>query len=378
MQNSRFNLFCILCGSILLSSCQNPPEEFRSRFLALGTLVEVQITGAPTQQAQKASTAVREKLQAFTTRWRPFVTDTPLHDSDTRDAELAQINAALAAGESIAISPQAQQIITQAARYSALSGGRFNPAIFKLIQLWGFYNDGDAHGPPPDERAIKKLLAKNPSMQNLVIQDGILSSSNPAVQLDFGAYAKGVAVDMAIDILRDHGIENAIVNAGGDLQAIGRYQHGGTARPWRIGIRHPRQHDQVLASIELKSGEVVFTSGDYERYYIYKNQRYHHILDPATGYPARGVRSVTVIHHNPALADAASTALFVAGVAHWQKVARAMGLRYVMLIDGKGTAHLTPAMQKRVVFEVTPVPDIVISPAPGEKPPCAKPLGAKP
>ncbi|HET9679933.1 MAG TPA: FAD:protein FMN transferase, partial [Gammaproteobacteria bacterium] len=204
-------------------------------------------------------------------------------------------------------------------------------------------------------------VAKKPSMDDLTIHDGVLSSNNPAVRLDFGAYAKGVAVKRAIAILRNYGIENAIANAGGDLQAIGHYQTGNESRPWRIGIRHPRKHDQVLASITLKPGEAVFTSGDYERYYEYHGKRYHHILDPATGYPARGVRSVTVIHTNPALADAASTALFVAGVDDWQNVAHAMGLRYVMLVDSQGVAHLTAPMHKRLQFEIEPSPTSKVS-----------------
>ena len=141
-------------------------------------------------------------------------------------------------------------------------------------------------------------------------------------------------------------VENAIINAGGDLRVIG--QHGN--RPWRIGIRHPRE-SRILASIEVSGDTSVFTSGDYERFFEVDGQRYHHIIDPRTGYPASSTTSVTIIHSNAATADAAATALFVAGPDQWPSTARNMGIRYVMLIDKQGTIHMNPAMQSRIHFE---------------------------
>jgi thiamine biosynthesis lipoprotein len=153
------------------------------------------------------------------------------------------------------------------------------------------------------------------------------------------------------------GVDDAIVNAGGDLRAIGT--HGD--RPWRIGIRHPRA-DGVIASVELGRDESVFTSGDYERYFLFRGKRYHHILDPRTGYPARGTASVTVISRDPGAADAAATALVVAGPDEWQAIAWSMGIRNVMLIDHQGRAHVTPSMAKRIRFEVEPPPEVIVSP----------------
>jgi len=136
-----------------------------------------------------------------------------------------------------------------------------------------------------------------------------------------------------------------VINAGGDLSVIGQHKD----RAWNIGIRDPRAN-KILASVEVKNDESVFTSGDYERLYFYRGKRYHHILDPRTGYPTQDARSVTVIHADAGLADAAATALFVAGSKHWQKTAKKMGLKYVMLIDANGDIHITPAMQLRIKF----------------------------
>lgn len=186
-------------------------------------------------------------------------------------------------------------------------------------------------------------------MEDILLEGDILTSTNPAVQLDFGAFAKGYAIDLAIRRLRGFGIENAIVNAGGDLRAIGSK----AGQPWRVGVRHP-QGGGVLASIEVRGDESVFTSGNYERYREHEGVRYQHILDPRTGMPVEGVTSVTVIHDNGAEADAAATALVVAGPDDWHRVARRLGIKYVMLVDDGGTVYVNPAMRDRLRFQSTP------------------------
>ncbi|MDH5470086.1 MAG: FAD:protein FMN transferase, partial [Gammaproteobacteria bacterium] len=171
------------------------------------------------------------------------------------------------------------------------------------------------------------------------IKGSILSSRNPRAAYDLGGFAKGYAIDRAIEHLRKRGIENAIVNTGGDLRAIGARN----TRRWRIGIRHPRK-DDILASINTDGDDSVFTSGDYERLFNVDDVRYHHILDPRTGQPANGTAAVTVVHDNATEADAAATALFVAGPDEWQAIAKRMGIDRVMLVDREGMIIMTPAM----------------------------------
>ncbi|MDH5485597.1 MAG: FAD:protein FMN transferase, partial [Gammaproteobacteria bacterium] len=153
-----------------------------------------------------------------------------------------------------------------------------------------------------------------------------------------------------------------IVNAGGDIKAIGR--HGD--RPWHIGIRHPRpeprQNGDVLAAININDNECIFTSGDYERFYDYQGKRYHHILDPRTGWPADQTMSVTVIHSDASLADAAATALFVAGPKDWQTIARKMHLRDVMLVDKQGQIYVTPEMAERLEW-ISPDDQPIVTPS---------------
>ena len=113
----------------------------------------------------------------------------------------------------------------------------------------------------------------------------------------------------------------------------------------------------MVATLELNANEAAFTSGDYERYFKNKNnqnnkdQHLHHIIDPRTGYPAAGTQSVTVLHQNAATADAAATALFIAGPKQWVEIAKSMNIKYVLLIDEEGKVHISQAMQERVKFE---------------------------
>jgi thiamine biosynthesis lipoprotein len=212
----------------------------------------------------------------------------------------------------------------------------------------------------PDAQDIKRIVAAHPRMSDLSVRDHTVTSSNPAVQLDFGGYAKGYALDRAADLLRASGIANALINVGGNVMALGR--HG--ERRWRVGLDSPRGAD-VLATLELNDGEAIGTSGDYRRYYEIDGKRYAHIIDPRTGYPVAGVQSVTVLVPSQpgagALSDAASKPIFIAGQSGWREAAARMGVARAMLVDMDGAIHLTRDMLKRLdwsesvgVAEVTP------------------------
>ena len=165
----------------------------------------------------------------------------------------------------------------------------FNPAIGGLIALWGFHAD-TPQSRVPDAAAIAGWVKRQPRMGDLHIEHNAVWSDNPAVQLDLGGYAKGRALDDAVTILKQHGIQNALVNIGGNVIALG--QHGD--RPWRVGIQHPRKAG-TLATLDLRDGEAIGTSGDYQRYFEVGGQRYCHLIDPRSGWPASGMQSVTIL-----------------------------------------------------------------------------------
>lgn len=347
--NSRYSAWArLLCLTATLSTaaCTSPQDPLvRQQFFAFGTLVEVSLYEVQQPLADQALAAAEADFQRMHQQWHAW------HSS-----ELTNVNRRIAAGKLATVPPELLNLITEAKRLSLLSNGLFNPAIGRLVRLWGFQQDSFSTTQPPDPKIVYDLLSKRPGMEDLTLDDGTIFSRNPAVQFDLGAVAKGFGIDRVIEHLQSLGVRNAIVNCGGDLRAIGR--HG--TRPWRIGIRSPRGAG-VLASLELSEDESVFTSGDYERFFESGGKRYHHILDPRTGYPAQDVISVTVVHHDATTADAAATALFVAGPDDWSSVARRMGVKYVMLVDRLGTVHMNPAMAERVQFEVDPLPQQEIS-----------------
>lgn len=336
-----------LLAALLLGAC-SPREEplYQNRILAFGTLVDLTLYGVKPELAQEAATRMTQEFTLMNDAWHAW-----------RPSTLGTFNEECAAGQPFKADPKVLPLVVQSKALAEASGGLFDPAAGRLFALWHFQRD-DPHGTPPDAATVAALVAQHPAMSDIEIHGETVTCHNPAVKLDLGGFAKGYGVDRIIDMLRGMGIRNAIVNAGGDLRAIG--SHG--KRPWRIGVQDPRGEGTVLASIDVRGDESVFTSGDYERYYVYEGQRYHHILDPRTGYPSRGATSVTVIHGNGAEADAAATALMVAGPKEWEAVARNMGIKYVMLVDSEGTVHMNPAMAGRVHFEESPAPKVVLSP----------------
>jgi thiamine biosynthesis lipoprotein len=322
-------------AGVLLSGCTRAPVDFHQSLFIFGTLVDITVHGAPENLAADAVAAVDDDFQRMHREWHAW----------KPGGELVKLNRRLGSGETTPVSDFLLPLLLQAHTLSIQSDGLFNPAIGRLIALWGFHSDEPPPGPPPAAAAIEALVAGKPDMRALLIEGNRVSSDNPLVQLDLGGFAKGYALNLAIARLRSQGVGNAIVNAGGDLCVTGR--HG--ERPWQVGIRHP-QGEGVIAALAVADGECVLTSGNYERYREYEAVRYAHIIDPRTGWPVRHVASATVIHADGGVADAAATALTVAGPTDWQRIARGMGLVYVMLVDEEGTVYLSPAMAERIRF----------------------------
>lgn len=336
----------MLLLAMLTSACSDGNNrDYHDQFFAFGTLIDVTFYDTDPDLAAQASETIASDFHTLHQEWHAW-----------QPGQLTATNTLLAQLEPFRGDPAVLPVIEEANRLARLSGGLFNPTIGKLVALWGFHDNALPLGTLPDRHAIASLVAQAPATEDVIIHDGMVSNSNPAVQYDLGAFAKGYAIDRIMEHLHSLGIENAIINAGGDLRAIGR--HGN--RPWRVGIRHPRQ-EGIIASIEIDGDASIFTSGDYERFFEVDGTRYHHILDPRSGYPADMTTSVTVIHGNAATADAAATALFVAGPDHWTRVARNMGVNLVMLVDTSGVIHMTPGMQQRIRFEPGASPELRIS-----------------
>ena len=321
-------------SAFLLTACSQPPKLYQDQFLAFGTVVSLSIRDATEVQNREASRLIREDFARMHDTWHAW----------KKGGLLGEINQNIAAGKPTALSTEAAALLQQTAALSRQSGHLFNPAIGKLVALWGFHGE-EWSGPPPAEAAINTLLESNPTLEALQFEPDSIRSSNRDVKIDLGGIAKGYAVDRAIEQLKQLGIEHAIINTGGDLRAIGTRG----ARNWNIGIRAPDGGDPV-ASLQPQGDESIFTSGDYERMFTYQGTRYHHIINPQTGWPASDTRSVTVIHPSATIADAAATALLVDGQEQRATIAEQMGIRYVLLIDQQGEYHMSKPMEQRITL----------------------------
>lgn len=331
----------LLLLALQLAACGKEPL-YQEQAYVFGTQVDVTIYGEDEAKARQAVVLVMrefQRLHDMLHAWKP--------------SELSDLNAAIAQGKGMQVSPELAMMLKDAARVSAQSDGLFNPAIGGLIQAWGFQAD-DFKAVLPDEKKIAALVKANPQMGDLVIDSTNVKSRNRSVKIDLGGYAKGYALDRAAAILKQQGIHNALINIGGNVMALGT--HG--SRAWRVGIQHPRKPGP-LATLELHDGEAIGTSGDYQRYFELDGKRYCHLIDPRNGHPVQGVEAVTILTHGEhagLLSDASSKPLFVSGVQGWAGYARKMQLDEALLIDDRGVVHLTAAMQKRLKFtdESTP------------------------
>ncbi|MDH5175012.1 MAG: FAD:protein FMN transferase, partial [Elusimicrobiota bacterium] len=175
---------------------------------------------------------------------------------------------------------------------------------FPLWKIWKFEGENLE---VPEKVEIERAL-KLVNYHKMILKSDKISFAEKGMGIDLGGIAKGYAVDAAVRVLKKENINSAMVNAGGDIYVLGRKQ----GKPWRIGIRHPRREGEILGTIEVEDRAIV-TSGDYERFFFSEGKRYHHIINPKTGYPADECQSVTIVAKETTFADGLATGIFVLG-----------------------------------------------------------------
>jgi thiamine biosynthesis lipoprotein len=339
----RRKALLVLAMAAVLAACTREPPVYREQSYVFGTLVEVTLYGEPEQRARQLAADVFAEFQR-------------LHDTyhAWKPSALSSVNAELGR-EPVRVDAEMAGYIRESQDYTRRSGGLFDPGIGALVQLWGFHSDR-FEPRLPDADALAQLVAQHPSVLQITVADGMVTSANPAVKLDFGGYLKGKALDLAAERLKRSGVKNALINIGGNVLALGA--HGD--RLWRVGIQHPRKPGPI-ATLELRDGEAVGTSGDYQRFFEIDGRRYCHLIDPRNGQPAQGVQAVTVLAAPGAqagtLSDVASKPAFIAGVAAFPGSAASMGINLAMLIDAEGRVFMTPELADRLTF-TEPKPEV--------------------
>ncbi len=307
-------------GSTAGCRSQSPPVQ-RQQYL-MGTTMSISIAGAETTLAHRAADAAFQEIRRL-----EGLMSTYLADSD-----ISRVNRG-AGQASVVVDAEVLGVIREALRYAHLSGGAFDIAFKPLARLWQF----EPGSVPPSTAAVHAVLPLVDYRNVLIDEDGRVRLVRPGMAIGLGGIAKGYAADRAAEILEKMGIANATINAGGDVRVMGRPSPD---RPWRIGIQHPRKRQALLDEVSLSMGAVA-TSGDYERFFVHEGQRYHHLLDVRTGFPARGCMSVTVIAASAMTADALSTAAFVLGPEAGLALIEGQPGVEAMIVDARGEVHRT-------------------------------------
>lgn len=276
----------------------NQPTVFTRHYDLLGTDVQISVCATHLQKsgaekAIRAAYAEIQRLDRLMSTWK-------------NDSDVSRINQA-AGIHPVVVHPEVIEVLEHARHISELSGGAFDITFAPVGKLWSLDRANPRIPRPEEIKAALPLV----NYRNVLInrEASTVFLTQPGMAIGLGGIAKGTAVDWAINALKREGITDALVNAGGDLYALGLNAQG---RPWRIGVHHPRNPHEFLTRFAVSNLAVV-TSGDYERMVFINGKRYHHILDPKTGYPADKCISVTIIHPSTEFADGLATAVFVLG-----------------------------------------------------------------
>ena len=325
--HSAFRFFISLGFVLLLAlpsflSAQDA-SLFRQSRILMGTSVEVTVSQVDSKAAEEAIEAAFqevERINRLMSHYRP-------------DSEVSQITHH-AGKKEVRVSPENLEVIERALYFSRLSDGAFDITIGPVFRLWNF-----REGKIPDRETLRDQLKRVDYRK--IKADRSRSTvylADPRMELDLGAIAKGYAVDRACGVLQKRGVENFLVNAGGDLKVGGEKEKG---VPWTIGVQHPRLPSEIIGKLQPKNSGVA-TSGDYEKSFVKDGERYHHILVPSTGMPARECQSVTILAPSAMDADALATAVFVLGPKKGVALVEKMPAVHAIIVDRRGSVLLSP------------------------------------
>lgn len=304
---------------------------FRESRTSLYTLVTITVVSRSESRAKEAMDAAYRELDRVG-RLLNFYAE---------DSELSRINSNAGVAP-VKVSRETLDVISAAVRAGQETEGGFDVTVGPLVRLWDFTKKTI-----PTQEQIEE--AKSMVGFRHVIVDRHAETvflDRKGMQIDLGGIIKGYAADRAVAVLRQHGVASGIVAVAGDIRLFGRQPDG---RPWHVGIQHPRpQGDEaaLLATMDITDG-AISTSGDYQRYFIENGIRYHHLLNPATGFPQDLCRSVTVIAPSAADTDAFATGIFVMGPEKGLATLERLGMDGV-IVDATGQVLMTKGIRERV------------------------------
>lgn len=296
MKKSTLRIFClILCISFVLpfASCQREERQEKNFFLMDTPITVTLYTDKKTSEAIFAE--CRTILSELENLW----------SRTKNDSDIGRFNTSQ---NSLELDPRTAALIEKAMNVTQKTSGAFDITVAPLVNLW---QSSEERGTPPTEEELQAALALV-GTNHLTLTNTTLTKTAKDVQIDLGGIGKGAAISALISYLEScDGVRGGIVSFGSNVAVFGSKPNGS---PYRIALKNPKTENGYAGVLNLKAGQILSVSGDYERYYTVNGEKYHHILNPRTGYPAvSGLCSVAVICSDGALADALSTALFVMG-----------------------------------------------------------------
>lgn len=312
----------LIC-SLLLSGCARAPQAQDSQFLAMDTVMSLTAYGPQAKQALEDAQAEILRLEGLFS-----VTDS--------SSELYTLNHS--GGEETALSSDTAALLQFALEMARETDGTVDPTVYPVVAAWGF-TTGEYQ--VPGQAQLDALL---PLVDYTAVQ--LDSAAGRAVlpagmELDLGSVAKGWTGDRVLELWRQLGVDSGILRLGGNIQTLGEKPDGS---PWTVGVQDP-EADGYLGVLSVRDTAVV-TSGGYQRYFEQDGQRYWHIMDPATGAPARsGLVSVTVVGPSGARCDALSTALFVMGLDRAAAFWRSSRDFEAVFVDEAGNVIITAGLE---------------------------------
>ena len=313
-----------LIGFFIARNSSDEIKSFKRTQILLGTVVEIQVRDANEQKADDAITKAFAEVKRIDDLFTTYNEESPVSKVNSLSYSI------------ISVDSEIYGLIVLCDSITKLSNGSFDVSLDNLTEVWGFYTDDPQL--PTKVEIDSALLNSGWQKIPLLGDNKIIKKGN--VGLNFGAIAKGYAVDQAINVLKNNGIKTALVNAGGEISLIGN--------DWIVGIQHPREINSLITKIKL-DGLTVATSGDYEQYFEASGKRYHHILDPKTGYPSPGLQSVTIINKSNTIADALATAVFVMGKEKGMKLIETLDETEAMIINDKGKISYSSGFEKYLI-----------------------------
>lgn len=330
-------LATIYCGC----SARSPQiQEYSRESFAMSTLISIKVFASDAQLGQKAleqAFAEFNRIEKLTDKFAAR----NLADPEISDVYRINQNAGL---KPIQVSEDTLAMLEKSNYFAGLSDGAFDVTVGPIMDLWGF---GQTRYQVPADVELQTRLAWVGYRQ--IVIDKLHKTvflPEKGMEIDLGGIAKGYATDRAVQKLRQIGIESALINAGGNIYALGSKPDGS---PWLTGIQDPRDENKIIAILKVSDVAVV-TSGDYERYFIQDGIRYHHILNPATGKPAPETMSTTVIAPSATDADVLSTTLFVLGPGPGGKFIRQFSNVNAVFIDHQREITFSPELHKQIEF----------------------------